>query len=49
MSTPMSFDDYCRERDIKPHEYGPAFAAYLHEVSGGDWDGDAEKVTDRPE
>jgi hypothetical protein len=32
-----SFEDYCREREIAPDELPAAFAAYLHELSGGDW------------
>ena len=44
MSTPLSFDVYCAMHDIQPDEYGQAFAAYLHEISGGQWDGDGECV-----
>jgi hypothetical protein len=44
MSTPPSFDAYCAEHGIKPDEYGQAFAAFLHEISGGQWDGDVERV-----
>ncbi len=39
MSTPLSFEDYCADHNIQLHEYGQAFAAYLHELSGGEWDG----------
>lgn len=40
----MSFDEYCEQHSVKPGEYGAAFAAYLHELSGSEWDGDAERV-----
>lgn len=38
------FDRYCEEHDIQPDELGPAFAAWLNQVSGGEWDGRAEAV-----
>lgn len=38
------FDVYCREHDIKPGEEPAAFAAFLHEISGGEWDGPMEQV-----
>ena len=44
MSTPRSFDEYSAEHNVQPHELGQAFAAYLHEISGGEWDGDVEQV-----
>ena len=44
MSMPLSFDEYCEQHGIHPEEYGPAFAAYLHEISGGVWDGSAEQA-----
>jgi hypothetical protein len=42
---PTSFDEYCAEHRIAQDEMGPAFAAYLHELSeaflGGEpWDGE---------
>jgi hypothetical protein len=43
------FDRYCDEHGIGDGEYGPAFAAWLHEISGGKWDGRAEQVTSEPE
>ncbi|MDQ7877386.1 hypothetical protein Q9R08_05280 [Microbacterium sp. QXD-8] len=42
MTQRPSFDEYCEQHHIQPGEYGAAFAAYLHEVSG--WDGDIEQV-----
>lgn len=42
MRPQMSFEEYCERHHIEPAEYGAAFAAYLHEISG--WDGDVEKV-----
>lgn len=44
MSTPGSFDAYVAEHGIQPAEYGEAFAAYLHELTGHEWDGEAERV-----
>lgn len=38
------FDRYCDERGIKPGEEPAAFAAWLHEISGGKWDGPADPV-----
>jgi hypothetical protein len=38
------FDRYCDEHDIKPGEEPAAFAAWLHEISGGQWDGHAEQI-----
>jgi hypothetical protein len=44
MTEPISFEEYCELHDIQPAEYGAAFAAYLHEISGGEWDGGMRKV-----
>ncbi|MGW9345570.1 hypothetical protein ACWGR3_28875 [Streptomyces albidoflavus] len=44
MSTP-TFDEYCERHGIKSLEYGQAFAAYLHEITGGEWGGDAVFVS----
>lgn len=41
---PISFDAYCERHGIHEREYGAAFAAYLHEISGGEWDGKVRKV-----
>lgn len=38
------FDRYCDDRGIAPGEEPAAFAAWLHEISGGTWDGDAAPV-----
>jgi hypothetical protein len=43
---PISFDEYCELHGIEEPEYGAAFAAYLHEISGGKWDGQVRKVED---
>lgn len=43
MSLP-SFDEYCERHHVRPEEYGQAFAAYLHEVTGGEWEGGAVRV-----
>jgi hypothetical protein len=43
------FDRYCDEHGIGDGEYGAAFAAWLHEISGGKWDGRAEQVTSETE
>ncbi|MDF2554109.1 MAG: hypothetical protein K0R60_4 [Microbacterium sp.] len=45
---PLSFDEYCEQHNIGPGEYGAAFAAYLHEISGGEWDGDVELAGPAP-
>jgi len=47
MSTAGSFDAYVAYRGIQPDEYGEAFAAYLHEFTGGEWDGEAERAESR--
>ena len=44
MSTPGSFDAYVADRGIQPDEYGEAFAAYLHALTGDDLDGEAERA-----
>ncbi|WP_307041696.1 hypothetical protein [Agromyces ramosus] len=41
-----SFEEYCAEHDIQPGEEPAAFAAYLHMLSDGKWDGDAREVSD---
>ena len=41
---PLTFDEYCEQHRVQPGEYGAAFAAYLNEISGGQWDGDVERV-----
>ena len=39
------FDDYCREHGIQAaEEMASAFAAFLHEASGGTWDGQVSQV-----
>lgn len=43
------FDRYCDERGIKSGEEPAAFAAWLHEISGGTWDGNAGPVGEQPE
>jgi hypothetical protein len=43
------FDAYCDEHGIKPGEEPAAFAAWLHEISGGKWDGQMERVDSAPE
>lgn len=45
MRGPMSFDEYCEQHGVRPDEYGQAFAAYLHEITGGEWDGAAVRVS----
>ncbi|MGC5225172.1 hypothetical protein ACPW96_21595 [Micromonospora sp. DT81.3] len=41
---PPSFDEYCREHGISADEQPAAFAAYLHLLSGGQWDGGMKRV-----
>ena len=41
----LLFDEYCQRHGIRRQEYGQAFAAYLHEVSGGELDGAAERMS----
>lgn len=43
------FDRYCDENDIKPGEEPAAFAAWLHEISAGTWNGNAGPVGEQPE
>jgi len=43
----MSFDEYCRERQITIEEAPAAFAAYLNHING--WDGQMERVDDGTE
>lgn len=38
------FDRYCDEHNIVDGEEPAAFAAWLHEISGGEWDGEMRKV-----
>jgi hypothetical protein len=38
------FDRYCAEHGIKPGEEPAAFAAWLHEISRGKWDGDVRRI-----
>lgn len=45
---PISWDEYAAEHHITEQEAPQAFAAYLHEVSGGRWDGSAEHIDDDP-
>jgi len=40
-----SFDEYVKQHNVKPEDYPAAFAAYLHEISAGEWDGDYEDVS----
>jgi hypothetical protein len=42
----MTFDEYCDLHNIQPGEEPAAFGAYLHELSGGTWDGNQREVTD---
>jgi len=44
--SPISFDDYCEAHGIKPGEEPAAFAAYLHHITGGAWDGNVEGPID---
>ncbi len=43
---PIRFDNYCEAHGIKPGEEPAAFAAYLHHITGGAWDGDVEGPID---
>lgn len=45
MSDFSDFDRYCDEHAIQAGEEPAAFAAWLHEISSGEWDGRAERVT----
>lgn len=36
------FDHYCDAAEIQPGEEGPAFAAWMHALTG--WDGDMGRV-----
>jgi hypothetical protein len=38
------FDRYCDEHKITDEETPMAFAAWLHERTGGKWDGDAGPI-----
>ena len=38
------FDRYCDEHGISESELPMAFAAWLHEISGGEWEGEAHEV-----
>ena len=38
------FDRYCDEHSIVAGDEPIAFAAWLHEITNGEWDGDAERV-----
>jgi hypothetical protein len=40
--SPSTFEEYCALHGIQPHEYGTAFATWLNEISGGEWDGEVE-------
>jgi hypothetical protein len=42
------FDRYCDEHGIKPGEEPAAFAGWLHEISGGQWDGDTQRAGEEP-
>lgn len=42
MSEHETFDEYCIRHNIAYGDEGPAFAAYLHSISG--WDGDFGEV-----
>lgn len=44
MDSPLTFDEYCGRHHIQPGEYAQPFAAYLHEISGGEWDAQVERV-----
>lgn len=44
MTDPMSFDEYCEQHGVTDGEAPAAFAAYLHEITGGEWDDRMEKV-----
>jgi hypothetical protein len=39
------FDRYCDEHNIKPGEEPAAFAAWLHEISNGKWNGQMGQVS----
>lgn len=39
-----SFETYCRANNITEAEHPAAFAAYLHYLSNGEWDGDMDQV-----
>lgn len=45
---PVSWDDYATEHAIAEHEAPQAFAAYLHKISEGRWDGFAEQIDEDP-
>ena len=45
-SGPVSFDEYCRRHEVDDDEKPAAFAAYLHLLSSGRWDGGMERVKD---
>jgi hypothetical protein len=42
------FDRYCDEHGIRPGEEPAAFAAWLHELSGGKWDGPMKQANGQP-
>ncbi|MDQ0577155.1 hypothetical protein QFZ29_003378 [Agromyces albus] len=44
MGERMSWEEYRRANDISDGAEGEAFAAYLHYLSGGTWDGEAREV-----
>ena len=48
MSDKMGFDEWLASHDILPADAaGETFAAYLHYVSDGSWDGEVHKVEPR--
>ena len=48
MSDKMSFDEWLASHNIDPSDAaGETFAAYLHYVSDGAWDGEVHKVEPR--
>ncbi len=40
----MGWDEYRRAHGIRDEEEGEAFAAYLHYLSDGTWDGEVREV-----
>lgn len=44
MTDPMSFDEYREQHGNTEAEAPAAFAAYLHEITEGEWDDRMEKV-----
>lgn len=44
MGRKPSFEEYCAEHGVTEDEMPAAFAAYLHLLSEGRWDGRVEQV-----